>query len=262
MDEIARYNQARWKALAAADALFTRPHWNLTIESAREKVDPDDLLGEVAGKSVLCLAGGGGQQSAAFALLGAKVTVVDLSPEQLERDREAAIHYGTSVETIEGDMRDLSALPASAFDIVVQPYSLGFVPDASVVFAQIARVLKSGGIYQFNMGNPFTLSVKLTDWNGQGYVLSQPYREGVMLEYPDQEWVYDQESAAETITPPREYRHTLSVVLNSLIGLGFELRHLSDSRDMYPDTDAEPGTWDHFVAYAPPFLTLTWKLKN
>ncbi|MET0647531.1 MAG: class I SAM-dependent methyltransferase [Pyrinomonadaceae bacterium] len=57
---------------------------------------------------MLCLAGGGGRESACFALLGAAVTVFDLSPEQLERDRLAAAHYGTHVETVRGDMRDLS----------------------------------------------------------------------------------------------------------------------------------------------------------
>ena len=39
---------------------------------------------------VLCLAAGGGQQSVAFALLGANVTVFDLSETQLEHDRLAA----------------------------------------------------------------------------------------------------------------------------------------------------------------------------
>lgn len=260
MDEVARYNLERWKALADADALFTRPHRHLTPEAARESIDPENLLGEMAGKSVLCLAGGGGQQSAAFALLGAKVTVFDLSPEQLEQDRKTAEHYGTTVQTVQGDMRDLSALPHGAFDLVSQPYSLGFVPDVHPVFAQVARVLKPGGIYQFNMGNPFTLGMNETSWNGEGYLLSQPYREGALLEYPDNDWVYDRDKTPQTIAPPREYRHTMSVVLNHLIALGFVLRHFSDTRSTYPDENAEPGTWDHFVAYAPPFLTTTWVL--
>ena len=65
MDEIAKYNQARWKALVEADALFTRPNLNLDFDSARQVVDSVGKLGEVAGRDVLCLAGGGGRQSAA-----------------------------------------------------------------------------------------------------------------------------------------------------------------------------------------------------
>jgi 2-polyprenyl-3-methyl-5-hydroxy-6-metoxy-1,4-benzoquinol methylase len=85
MDEIAHYNIERWKALTQTNALFTRPYLNLDADAARQKLDPDGHLGEITGKAVLCLAGGGGQQSAAFALLGATVTVVDLSEEQLHR---------------------------------------------------------------------------------------------------------------------------------------------------------------------------------
>ena len=95
MDEVAEYNKARWKALAEADALFTRPKLDLDLVSAKELVDPNDRFGEIKEKTVLCLAGGGGQQSAAFALLGANVTVFDISNEQLERDERSrqALRY-------------------------------------------------------------------------------------------------------------------------------------------------------------------------
>jgi hypothetical protein len=69
MDELTKYNIARWKALVDANALFTRPALNLDPISARERLDPEGRLGDIAGKDVLCLACGGGQQSIAFALL-------------------------------------------------------------------------------------------------------------------------------------------------------------------------------------------------
>jgi len=90
-----------------------------------------------------------------FALLGSKVTVTDLSESQLERDRLAAEHYGLQVAAVHGDMRDLSALETGAFDIVFQRIRSDFVPDARVVFAQVARILRPGGIYFFAIANPF-----------------------------------------------------------------------------------------------------------
>src|SRR5262245_23168985 len=192
MDEIARYNLERWQALVEADALFTRPAFDLTPTSAREKVDAEGLFGDVTGKDVLCLAGGGGQQSAAFALLGAKVTVFDLSEQQLERDRQVAQHYQKTISTIQGDMRDLSALGSGAFDIVHQPHSLGFVPDARIVFAQVARVLRPGGIYFFAISNPFYCGLSEADWNGSGYTLKFPYVDGAEISIPDPDWVYAQ----------------------------------------------------------------------
>ena len=51
----------------------------LDEQSARAYVDSAGLLGDLHDREVLCLAGGGGQQSAAFANLGARVTVLDLT---------------------------------------------------------------------------------------------------------------------------------------------------------------------------------------
>ena len=257
MDEIARYNSERWQIFADADALFTRPYLELTPEGAREFLDAEGILGGVAGKNVLCLAGGGGQQSAAFALLGAKVTVYDLSDAQLERDREAAAHYKVNIEVVQGDMRDLSELPQAFFDIVYQPFSIGYVPDVNIVFAQVAKVLRPGGMYFLAGDNPFLCGMSATDWNGAGYVLKTPYEDGALYISPDPDWVYARSSKPlPEVREARLYRHTLANTLNNLLGLGFTLAHVSDSKHIHPDTNSEPGTWDHFVAYAPPYLAL------
>jgi SAM-dependent methyltransferase len=254
MDEIARYNYRRWQALVKANAVFTRPLLDLTPADAREIVDPYHMLGELAGRAVLCLAGGGGQQSVAFALLGAQVTVVDLSTAQLDRDREAAAHYGLTIAEIEADMRDLSVLDADSFDIVYQPYSLNFVPDVREVFAQVARVLKPGGSYFFNCANPFTLGLQASDWDGWGYPLRYPYLEGGAITSQDEPWVFRGERQVEPIAGPREYRHALSTLVNGLIAAGFTLARLEEEYLGTPDPHAEPGTTEHFTSVAPPWL--------
>lgn len=254
MDEVAQYNIERWNALVEADAVFTRPALNLDPSLAHVQIDPEGRLGTVAGKAVLCLACGGGQQSVAFALLGAKVTVVDLSDAQLERDRGAAAQLGLDLITLQGDMRDLSRLDAARFDIVYHAYSLGFVPDARSVFQQVARVVRPGGLYHFNCANPFFLGLSETDWNGAGYTLKHPYIDGAEIQYEDQQWVYDRSKAAAPIPAPREFRHSLSGLVTSLVDHGFVIRHISDYSDFTPDPNAEPGTWNHFVAIAPPWL--------
>jgi SAM-dependent methyltransferase len=253
MDEVAAYNIARWNALANADAVFTRPALGLDASSAREMIDPEDRLGEIDGKDVLCLAAGGGQQSAAFALLGARVTVVDLSVEQLRRDQEAAAHYQVHIETRQGDMRDLSPLAADSFDLVWQPYSINFAPDARTVFRHVARVMRGGGLYYLQCANPFYSGLGEADWNGEGYNLKHPYQDGAEITYVDAAWVH---AGAEQIPGPREYRHTLSTVVNGLVEHGFVIQHLSEWRDLHPDPNATPGTWQHFTAIAPPWLAL------
>ena len=255
MDDATRYNIERWIALVDANALFTRPALNLDPISARARVDPEGRFGSLAGKNVLCLASGGGQQSVAFALLGANVTVFDLSDGQLRRDQEAAAHYGVDIQTRQGDMRDLSSFEEKVFDIVYQPYSLGFVPDARTVFHQVARVVRINGLYQVTCANPFFVGLSENSWNGTGYTLKHPYINGAEVTYEDQQWVYDRNRANAPIPSPREYRHTLSALVSGLVELGFVIIHVADYVDIYPDTKAEPGTWEHFVSVAPPWLT-------
>lgn len=253
MDEIAEYNVARWRALAGAGALYTRPMLDLDPSGAREWLDPDGWVGELEGRRVLCLAGGGGRESACFALLGAAVTVFDLSPEQLERDRAAAAHYGTRVETVRGDMRDLSALEGAGFDIVWHSYSINFVPDARAVFREVARVARPGGLYRLMCANPFALGATPRDWDGRGYALTQAYVEGAAVQAADEEWVY--ESAPREQAPPgREYRHGLGTLLGGMAERGFRVLRATEDVSTYPEPEAEPGTWPHFVSVVRPWL--------
>ena len=87
MDEIARFNKERWEELAQAGVEYSRPFLDLDESTAQKVFNPQDKLGDVTGKDVLCLAAGGGQQSVAFGLMGANVTVLDLSETQLQRCR-------------------------------------------------------------------------------------------------------------------------------------------------------------------------------
>lgn len=260
MDEVARYNYERWQAMAAAQAVFTRPYLDLTPADARERVDPHGQVGDVAGQDVLCLAGGGGQQSAAFALLGARVTVMDLSPAQLERDQQAAAHYGYAVTTEAGDMRDLARFADASFDIVCNPYSLNFVPDARAVFNGVARVIRPGGLYFFNCANPFVAGLVGADWDGTGYPLTRQYRDGETLTYVNEDWVFRGDLPAQPIDGPREYKHTLSTLVNGLLDAGFVLQHLLEE-PLGCDYTAAPGSTDHLWAVAPPWLDF-WARKR
>lgn len=257
-DEVYLYNHQRWEALAKADAVFTRPKLELDTETARAYLGLDrfGLTGDLTGKNVLCLASGGGQQSVAFALLGAVVSVFDISPSQLERDNAAANHYGVKISLFQGDMRDLSCFENEAFDIIWHPYSLTFVPDSRVVFHEVSRILKVGGLYHLMCANPFFSGLTHNDWNGEGYTLKLPYENETMTTYPDQEWVYDQDKSLSKIQQPREYTQTLSRIINGLIKEGFLLSYFSEIKSN--DPEALPGSWGHFADIAPPWMEFIW----
>lgn len=255
MDDLARYNQARWEDLAAANIVFSQPWLDLTPAIARALVDPAGLLGDVAGKDVLCLASGGGQQSVAFALLGANVTVVDLTPTQLQRDQEATAHYGLTIRALQADMRDLSALESDSFDVVWHAYSVNFIPELQTVFGEISRVLRDAGMYRIEWANPFVAGISEEDWTDAGYPLKQPYLNGAELVFADAAWTFEDHTGAQRrVTGPREFRHTLSAVINGLVQHGFVVLGLWEELSQEPD--AASGTWEHLKSIAPPWLTL------
>lgn len=260
MDDISRINRQRWNALAQAKVEYTLPWLELTRTQAQEIVSRHGILADVSGKRVLCLASGGGQDSAAFGLLGAQVTSFDLSDEQLARDRQAADHHGYPLETIQGDMRDLSGLPAGVFDIVWQAYSLNFSPTVAPVFHGVARLLKPGGIYFLQFHNPFTQALDDAGWDGSAYPFNGFYLDGEDLtgRYPN--WTVTQPDGSTLELPsPHEYRHTLSTVFNTLLAAGFELVGVWEWQRCEPNP--EPGSWAHFTQVAPPYLNTFWRKR-
>jgi SAM-dependent methyltransferase len=261
IDSIGPINRERWNALARANVQWSRPFLDFTRDQAAAYVYRHAILHDVAGKRVLCLASGGGQDSVAFGLLGAEVTVLDLSDEQLARDRQAAAHHGICVTALQGDMRDLSAFAAQSFDIVWQVYSLNFVPDVAPVFHGVARVLKPGGVYFVQFANPFTHSVDEEAWDGSAYPLKDEYREGEDLSQRFPHWDVDQPDGSSVQVPsPHEFRHTLSTVLNTLVSSGFVLLGLWERVESAENPI--PGTWAHFARVAPPWFSSFWQLGS
>lgn len=256
MDDLAKYNRKRWEDLAKANIAYSRPFLDLNRDTAWETVDPEEILRkrhpDLKGFKVLCLAAGGGQQSAAFALLGADTTVLDLSETQLDRDRQAAEHYGLNISTLQGDMRDLSRFDDNSFDLVWHAHSLNFVPDARQVFRETSRILKPGGLYRLNCTNPFVHDV-WEEWNGSGYSINKPYKDGE-IHRKDHYWdVEDENGEVVRVKGPREFRHTLGTLVNGMIECRFIL--LGIWEENHGDPKEPPGSWEHFTSFAPPWFT-------
>jgi SAM-dependent methyltransferase len=164
MDDIREYNRKAWDRQVAAGNRWTVPVGPEVIAAARRgawsvvltptKPVPRDWFPPLDGLNVLCLASAGGQQAPILATAGATVTSFDNSPAQLARDLEVAAREGLSIETVEGDMRDLSAFADASFDLIFHPCSNGFVPDIRPVWREAARVLRPGGVLLAGFTNP------------------------------------------------------------------------------------------------------------
>ncbi|MFH0936922.1 MAG: class I SAM-dependent methyltransferase [Candidatus Daviesbacteria bacterium] len=270
MDDLTKSNEKTWDELVSSDVPCSRPNLKATPETAKQNLDKDNIFGDLNGKNVLCLASGGGQQSLEFALLGANVTVVDFSSEQLKKDKMAAEKLSSSIRIIKSDMRDLSMFEDEEFDVIYQPYSINYIPETNILFDGISRIIKPGGIYYLMFHNPFIHGSwkngcwsgkwdKSELWEGKGYPLWQSYKEGLEIKTVDPNWDFTNlEGKQVKIKSPQEFKHTLSNILNGLIKRGFNVIKFEEYRTDV--TNPEPGTWEHYVSITAPWLFL-WAKK-
>lgn len=159
------HNRAAWDLLSRSGDRWTVPVSTATIAAAREgrwsvvltntKSVPRAWFPEhLAGVDVLALASGGGQQACVLAAAGARVTLVDNSPEQLAKDRLVAAREKLDLRLVEGTMEDLSVFPDASFDLVFNPVSVIFTRDVRAVWREAARVLRPGGALLAGFLNP------------------------------------------------------------------------------------------------------------
>ena len=126
--------------------------WSLSLSGCKSV--PTDWFPSLNGLKVLCLASGGGQQAPIFAALGADVTLLDASPQQLAQDRFVAERDNLIIKLVEGDMADLSAFEDGSFELIYNQPSTLFVPDVAPVWRECYRVLQAGGVLMTGFMNP------------------------------------------------------------------------------------------------------------
>jgi SAM-dependent methyltransferase len=113
------------------------------------------LLGDVAGRRILELGCGAAQCSRWLADHGARVVGIDISRGMLDQARRFDGELGCSTPLAQADGRMLPFSDAS-FDIVMSAFGvLPFVADSEAVFAEVARVLRSGGRFALSVVHPF-----------------------------------------------------------------------------------------------------------
>lgn len=239
-------NALAWDALVRRDAKLTRPATNADFADPLRTVDPLGWLGgSIAGRRVLCLAAGGGRQSALYAAAGARVTVLDISREMLARDRQVAAERGQDIRVIEGSMDDLSMLAAGEFDAVIHPVSTCYVPDVVAVYRQVARVTRPGGVYVSQHKSPTSLQASLKP-EGDKYTFAEPYyRDGPLPPAPP-----------SRLREPGtvEFLHRWEELIGGLCRSGFTVEDLVEP--MHADLQAEPGAFGHRARYVAPYVRI------
>ena len=109
------------------------------------------------GTRVLDVACGTGNVAVPLARTGAAVTGVDIAPNLLAQARDRAAAESLSITFDEGDAEQLP-YPDGSFDAVVTMFGAMFAPRPEVVAAELARVLKPGGLLAMANWTPGSFS--------------------------------------------------------------------------------------------------------
>jgi SAM-dependent methyltransferase len=184
-----------------------------------------------------------------LAYLGYEVTVVDLSPRQLNLDRVTAERNGLQVECVEGDISDLSQLHGREFDLVYQAVSACYIPSVRRLYDEVYQVLKPGGHYRVEHWTPFQMQLpQYGSWDGGAYrmVLPQNTREPVQW----REW---DDNGKERPTC-WHYIHSLDELIGQLCEAGFTIKRFAETQT--GDLSSGPGTYSHLAAFVPPFFAM------
>jgi len=233
--DVREFNRRAWDRLVAKGDRWTVPvgpeviaaaragRWDVILTPTRPV--PHEWFGPLAGRDLLALASGGGQQAPVLAAAGANVTLLDNSPAQLARDREVAEREGLAIRLEQGDMRDLSRFADGSFDLVFHPASNVFVPDVRPVWRECFRVLRPGGRLLSGFVQPAVYLFDGDELDRGEFVARHalPYSD---LESRSPERLAKMAAEGE----PLEFGHTLGEQVGGQLEAGFLLAALFEDR--------------------------------
>jgi len=236
MDEVMKLNQRGWDLRVEEGDVWTRPvtseqvararsgDWSLLLTPNRPV--PREWFGEVAGRDILCLASGGGQQAPILAAAGARVTVLDASALQLGQDEMVAKRDGLRINLVQGFMHDLSMFDDMSFDLIFHPASNCFAPRIEPVWQECFRVLRPRKALLSGFMNP---DVYVFDNEAQErgeLVVRHPLPHAEVRDLPSDE--LERLVARDHVV---EFSHSLEEQIGGQLRAGFLLTGLYEDRD-------------------------------
>ncbi len=202
-------------------------NWSMVLTP--NKPVPRDWFPELAGRRVLGLAAGGGQQMPIFAALGALCTVLDYSKRQIESELAVARREGYEIEAVRADMTKPLPFADNSFDLIFHPVSNCYIQDVRHVWRECHRILKPGGHLMAGLDNGFNY---LFDDDEREIRYRLPFNP---LQNPEQMAMLERSDFGV------QFSHTLEEQIRGQIQAGFQLL------DLYEDTNDEGNLREHGV---------------
>ena len=155
MNDMTQANKQGWDGLAATH--YKNYHIHKLLGGApllNELIRSE--VGDVTGKSLAHLLCHIGTDTLSWALLGAQVTGIDISPESLGYARLLANKMDIPAQFIEADIMDVIDVVEQKFDIVYSSTGvLCWLPDIRRYAQTVRHLLKEDGFFYIFDGHPF-----------------------------------------------------------------------------------------------------------
>jgi SAM-dependent methyltransferase len=133
------------------------------------------LRADLSGKDAIELGCGTGYVSGWMARRGARVTGIDVSPDQLATARRLAREHGADITLIEGNA-EATGLPDAAFDFAISEYGAAIWCRPEVWLREAWRLLRPGGKLVFLGNHPLVLVCSPASGAPCDRTLHRPYR--------------------------------------------------------------------------------------
>ncbi|MEM9643418.1 MAG: class I SAM-dependent methyltransferase [Planctomycetota bacterium] len=255
---ILRRNRQTYDVMVDRRAALCRVATPEELAQPLKTVDVVGWLGDsIAGEKVLCLAAGGGRQSALYAAAGAQVTVVDISPAMLELDRRVAHEHGFNIRILEASMDDLSGLSNDEFDLVIHPVSTCYLPSVTPVFSEVRRVLRAGGLYVSQHKTPTSLQTSTTRDTTGSYSIRHAYYRDTPVPDPDS---VSSNSRRLRESGAVEFLHRWEEIVGGMCRVGFVIEDLIEP--LHVKSDSQPDTFGDRAKFVAPYVRIKARRRS
>lgn len=256
-------NSMSWDAIAESQferfrSQLTEGRHSLNAHIAKE-------IGDIAGKKVIHLQCNTGADSILLARLGADVTGVDISKDNVRYASRLASELGMhNVRFIESDIMKLSEIHKDKYDMVFTTEGvLTWLPDLKTWAKTIRGLLGDGGFLYVFDSHPFFFCFDEQKLDDDVYEIKYPYF-GKSPDVSDSLGGYPSEKGKEI--KAYSWMHTVSDIINSLASNGMHIEYFNEFAENFFDSGngvmkPDPQTGLYAYAFNKDRYPMTFSLK-
>lgn len=236
---MSKQSQANKEAWSYRAYEFWIKNCGLPSDKAREfKSDPQkplrrhlEYLGDIEGKKIANLLGSNGRKAVPLALLGADVTVVDISLENKKYALELAAEAGVDINFIVSDLMELDiSTMRNCFDIIfMEDGILHYFSDLNALASKIYEMLKLGGKLVLSDFHPFKNLLNIHDiyaWDNNELKIEGNYFERELVKFDVAYKKYFDESEQSEFPDCLLRFWTIGDIISAFAAAGFVIEKL------------------------------------